>query len=81
MSLGKPLRQLTHHEHSLLKASGLLWELYPQASGNWQEDCPPDAAAREPFSTHREAFKRVGFARSLRPCSPPVPPPALARGL
>ena len=38
MSRSKPLKDLSRHEHESLKKMGFLWELYPEASGDYAID-------------------------------------------
>jgi hypothetical protein len=35
----KKLTDLTEHEFNTLKEMGYLWEFFPEATGNYKEDC------------------------------------------
>ena len=35
----KKLTDLTEQEFETLKKSGFLWEFFPEATGNYKEDC------------------------------------------
>lgn len=35
----KPLAKLSKREHEVLKQSGMLYEIYPNATGNFYDDC------------------------------------------
>ena len=34
-----PLWSLSRHEYATLQNRGVLWQLYPEATGDWVQDC------------------------------------------
>jgi hypothetical protein len=35
----KNLKELSREDYESLKKTGFFWELFPQATGNYEEDC------------------------------------------
>jgi len=67
MSTSKPLQQLTRHEYATLKDSGHLWELYPQATGTWSEDCARTILVPHGFGLRALSVPSARKANQARP--------------
>ena len=39
----KALKDLTYNEYKALKSSGVFWEVYPEATGDFSTDCNKSA--------------------------------------
>jgi len=63
MSRSKPLIDLTRHEHETLKKMGFLWELYPEASGDYAIDTGQLRNSGVPFQRQPRLFSPRSFVR------------------
>ncbi len=42
----KSLEEMTRKDYDKLMSTGMLWELYPQATGDYTKDCWPEASIK-----------------------------------
>jgi hypothetical protein len=51
----RTLSSLSRHEYGLLQSTGMFWEFYPEAPGDWMKDCGGVGSDRSPSSVSAAA--------------------------